>query len=108
MKRALMVLLCLIAVLGVAQDDGYEMAKVVSFERVANSEQHPENADQYKISFRLGEMIYLCRASGPASTFVDWTINKQYPAKVAEKKLLVKNTDGQILEMTITGKKRPK
>jgi hypothetical protein len=113
MKMRLVALLCLVtvaAMLAVAQgaDEGYQMARVVAFERVAASAQHMEKSDNYKISMRLGDTVYACRASGSAATFNDWTTNKEFPAKLNGKVLLVKNLDGQVLEFNITGKKTQK
>ncbi len=115
MKKVAAGLSCLLmmaALLASAQtaDSGYQMARVVSFEKVASSEQHPENADQYKIAMRLGETVYLCRANGPIATFIDWAPGKEYPAKLDTngKVLLVKNTDGQVIQMTVASKKTPK
>jgi len=91
-----------------AADEGYQMATVVSIEQQAADAQHMENADRYKISMRMGDTLYLCRASGSAATFMDWTSGKEFPAKENAKVLLVKNKDGKVLELTITGKKKPK
>jgi hypothetical protein len=116
MKTCLLALSCCIALaamLAYAQnaDEGYQMAKVVAFERVAASAQHMEGSDGYKISMRMDNTIYVCRTSGPAATFIDWTAGKEFPAKVNVpngKVLLVKNPDGQILELNIAGRKTPK
>jgi hypothetical protein len=116
MKTCLVVLSCCIAMaamLAYAQsaDEGYQMARVVAIERVAANAQHMENEDNYKISMRLGGTLYACHASAPAATFMDWTIGKEFPAKLSgpnSKVLLVKNLDGQVLELNIVGKKTPK
>ena len=113
MKTCLVALSCCIvmaAMLAYAQsaDEGYQMARVVAFERVAANAQHMENSDQYKISMRLGDWVYNCRASGPAAVFIDWTTGKEFPAKVNDKILLVKNPDGQVLELHIVSRKTPK
>jgi hypothetical protein len=109
MKKALVILtLCLAAAFALAQDDGFQPAKVVAFERVANDAQHPEKSDDYKISMRLDGVIYNCHSNAPVTVFNDWTVNKEFPAKVNGKTLLVKNFDGQIIEMNIVGKKKPK
>jgi hypothetical protein len=110
MKKAFLVIfsLCLAAAFALAQDDGFQPAKVVAFERVANDAQHPEKQDNYKISMRVGDTIYNCHANAPVEVFNDWTIGKEFPTKVNDKKLLVKNVDGQIIEMNIVGKKKPK
>jgi hypothetical protein len=113
MKTRLVALSCCIAMaamLAYAQnaDEGYQMAKVVAFEKLAADAQHMENGDQYKISMRLADTIYNCRASGDAATFIDWTTGKEFPTKLNGKVLLVKNPNGQIVELKITGKKTPK
>ena len=102
--------LAMTAMLAYAQtaDEGYQMARVVSFEKLAANEQHPEYADRYKIAMQLGDTIYICQARGSAATFLDWAPNKEFPAKVDNKTLLVKNFNGQVLEMTILKKKTPK
>ena len=46
-----------------SEDEGYQMARVVSFERMAANAQHPEDSDRYKISMRLENTIYSCHAS---------------------------------------------
>lgn len=101
------------AMLAYAQtaDEGYQMARVVAIERVAANAQHMENEDNYKISMNLGGTVYACHASAPAATFMDWTIGKEFPAKLNDPKgkvLLVKNSNGQIVEMNIVGRKTPK
>ena len=112
MKTRMVVFVCclsLATVLAFAQnaDDGFQTARVVSFERVAANAQHMENADQYKISMRLGDTVYVCRASAPVTTFIDWTAGKEFPAKLEGKTLLAKNPDGQIVQLSIVGKKAP-
>jgi hypothetical protein len=113
MKKCVVALSCCIvlaAMLAFAQgaDEGYQMARVVAFERVAASAQHMENSEQYKMSMRLGDWIYNCRASAPAAVFLDWTAGKEFPTKVNGKVLLVKNPDGQVVELNILSKKAPK
>ena len=113
MKRHLVALACCItmaAMLSYAQgaDDGYQTARVVAFERVAADGQHMAESDRYKISMRLGDTVYACRASAPAAVFLDWTNGKEFPAKVNGKLLLVKNPNGQIVELNIVGKKTSK
>ncbi len=88
-------------------DEGYQMARVVSIERVAANAQHMEGTDNYKISMRMGETLYACHASGPAAMFIDWAPNKEFPAKLNGKVLLVKSPNGQIAELNIV-KKTPK
>jgi hypothetical protein len=89
-------------------DEGYQTARVVAFERVAADSQHMAEGDRYKISMRLAETVYACRAGAPAAVFIDWTIGKEFPAKVNGKVLQVKNPNGQIVELTIVSKKTPK
>jgi len=113
MKTRLVVLSCCIALaamLAYAQgtDEGYQMARVVAFERVAADAQHMENSDRYRISIRLGDTLYACHASGSAAVFNDWTTGKEFPAKLNGKVLLVKNPDGQVVELNIVGKKTSK
>jgi hypothetical protein len=94
-----------------AADEGYQTAKVVAFERLAAEAQHMADSDRYKISMRMADTVYACRASAPASVFLDWTTGKEFPAKITGKDgkvLLVKNPNGQVVELTITGKKTPK
>ena len=113
MKTCLVALLCCItiaAMLAYAQsaDEGYQMARVVSFEKLAADAQHMEKADRYKISMRLGDTVYACHASAPAAVFVDWSDGKEFPAKLNGKILLVKSPNGQVVELNIVGKKTGK
>ena len=113
MKAWLVAVSCCItmaATLACAQgtDEGYQTAKVVSYEKLASNAQHMADSGGYKISMRLGDTVYACRASGPASAFIDWTTGKEFPAKVNAKVLLVKNPNGQIVELNIVGKKTAK
>ncbi|MFI5116459.1 MAG: hypothetical protein ACHP8B_07135 [Terriglobales bacterium] len=116
MKTCLLAVSCCIALaamLAYAQsaDEGYQPARVVAFERVAANAQHMAGSDNYKISMRLGDTVYACRASAPAATFIDWTTGKEFPAKVNVpngKVLLVKNPDGQVVELNIVGRKTPR
>ena len=89
-------------------DEGYQMARIVSIERVAANAQHMEDKDNYKISMRMGETLYVCHASGPAAMFMDWTNGKEFPAKLNGKILQVKSPNGQFVELNIVGKKTPK
>jgi hypothetical protein len=58
---------------------------------------------------RLGDMVYICHSSSPAEDFLDWSPNKQFPAKLnGPKMLLVKTTNGQIAELNIVSKKQAK
>ena len=112
MKKATVLFLCLITVatlLAVAQDD-FQTARVVAFERVPGDVQHPEKSDSYKMSMRIGDIIYNCKANAPVAVFNDWTVGKEFPARVNEKAkvMQVKNFDGNIIDLTITGKKHPK
>ena len=96
------------ALLAYAQsaDDGYQMATVASIEKLANDGKHPQDLDRYKISMRMGDTLYVCRANAAAATFMDWSPGKQFPAKEDGKVLLVKNKDGSVVELNIAGKKR--
>jgi hypothetical protein len=93
---------------GQSADEGYQMARVVSFERVAANVQHPEDSDRYKISMRLGNTVYSCHASGPAAVFIDWSPGKEFPTKLNGKTLQVKSPNGEVVELNIVGKKAPK
>jgi hypothetical protein len=113
MKAWLVAVSCCItmaATLACAQgtDEGYQTAKVVSYEKLASNAQHMADSGGYKISMRLGDTVYACRASGPASAFIDWATGKEFPAKVNAKVLLVKNPNGQVVELNIVGKKTAK
>ena len=112
MKTRSVVLLCcltLAAVFAYAQGAGFQTAKVISVERVAADAKHMENSDNYKISMRIADTIYKCTINAPAATFMSWTNGKEYPARVVNDKTLeAKNTDGQLLEFKITGKKQVK
>jgi hypothetical protein len=113
MKKCLVALSCSITMatmLAYAQsaNEGYQMARVVSFEKVAANAQHMEDSDRYKISMRMGNTVYACRASAPVAVFNDWTTGKEFPTKVDGKVLLVKNPNGQVVELEIVGKKTPK
>ena len=113
MKTSWVVLLCCLATITLftyaqTADEGYQMARVVVFERVAADAQHMANSDRYKISMQLGNTVYSCHGSGSAATFIDWTEGKEFPAKIDGKTLLVKNPNGQIVELNIVGKKVPK
>jgi hypothetical protein len=110
MKTRVVAVLCCItmaAMLAYAQgaDDGYQTATVVSIEKLAADAQHMEKGDQYKISMSMGGMLYLCKVSAPAATFMEWTSGKEFPAKENGKTLLVKNKNGQVVELNIAKKK---
>jgi len=112
MKRYLVAISCCVAMaamLAYAQggDEGYQTATVVSIDKLANDGK-VSDVDHYKISMRMNDMIYACRAAAPAATFMDWVVGKQFPAKENDKLLLVKNRNGQVVELTIASKKKPK
>jgi hypothetical protein len=112
MKTRLIALSCLLTlatVVAVAQnsDEVYPMATVVSIDKVPANAQHPENADRYKISMRLGDTIYSCHANAPTAVFLDWSPGKQYPAKLMDKVLQVKGPHGQV-DLNIDHKKTAK
>jgi hypothetical protein len=108
MKTCLVVLVCVIlaATFAFAQaaDEGFQPARVVSIDRVPADARHPEKADQYKVSMRMGDVLYLCQSSAPPSAFLDWSPNKEFPAKLDGKMLLVNGPHGQV-PLNITGKK---
>lgn len=107
MKKHLAVLCLVVFVaLATAAQDGYQSARVVAFEKVASSPQHPENADKYKISMQVGSIFYKCEARGSVATFNDWTTGKEYPARIDEKAktMQVKGPGGEVT-LNITGKK---
>jgi hypothetical protein len=113
MKLRLVAVTCCLtiaATLACAQnaDEGYQMAKVVAFDKIAADAQHMETTGGYKISMRLADIIYICTASGDASAFLDWSVGKEFPTRLSGKVLQVKNTNGQIIELKITGKKKVK
>ena len=89
-------------------DEGFQMARVVSIDKVPASAQHPEYADHYKISVQMGDVVYSCRASGPAATFIDWSPGKQFPAKLNGKDLQVQGPNGQLVDLNVVGKKTAK
>lgn len=89
-------------------DEGYQMGKVVAFEKIAADSHHMEDSGRYNISMRLGDTIYRCRSSAPAAVFLDWTVGKEFPTKLNGKSLLAKNPDGQMVELNIVGQKKSK
>ena len=111
MKTCWVVLLCvtLVGTLAFAQgaDRGFEPARVVSIDHMSADARHPEKADQYKVSMRMGDVLYLCQSSAPPSAFLDWSPNKEFPAKLDGKMLLVNGPHGQV-QLNITGKKTAK
>jgi len=102
--------LAMTAILASAQseDVGYQMATVVSIEKVPANAQHPENAGRYKISMRLGDTVYSCNGDGGPAVFIDWSPGKQFPAKLDGKVLLVRGPGGQVVNLDVTGKKAVK
>ena len=76
--------------------------------RGAADAQHMANSDNYKITMRMGGVLYICHASASAATFIDWTEGKEFPAKLTGKVLQVKNPNGQIVELNVVNKKTPK
>jgi hypothetical protein len=112
MKKRLVVSFCLFAVLATlayaqTSDDGFQTGTIVAFERAAADAQHMENEDYYNVMMKIGDTVYKCRTSGPAATFIDWSINKQFPAQLNEKAktILVKSPSGETVTMNIKGKK---
>ena len=101
--------LSIAAVLAYAQspDEGFQTAQVVSFEKAAQNEQHPESADHYKIAMRMNGVVYICKAEGPITDFMGWAPGKQFPAQVdaKEKIMLVKSPSGNTVQLNITSKK---
>ena len=113
MKKFWMALSCFVvvtAVLACAQsaDEGFQTATVVSIDKVPADAQHPENADRYKISMRLGNTVYSCHANGGPAVFLGWSPGKEFPAKLSDKVLQVKSPNGQVVDLNIVGKKTPK
>jgi hypothetical protein len=111
MKRFAIAMFCCItlaAALAYAQggDEGFQTATVVSIEKLAADAQHMEKGDQFKISMSMGGALYMCKVSAPAAQFMDWTRGKEFPARENDKALLVKNRNGQIVELNIAKKKR--
>ena len=100
MKKYSMAVLCLVtmtAMLAYAQsaDEGFQMATVSQSTECPADAQHPENADRYKISMRLGNTIYSCHANGSPAVFLGWSPNKEFPARLDGNKLLqVKSPNG--------------
>ena len=106
MKKRLIAVTCFIALaamlaFGQNADDGFQMGRVMSIEKLAENAQHMSDEINYKILMRLGDTIYDCRTSAQAATFIDWSPGKQFPVKIEGKILLAKNFDGQIVQMNI-------
>jgi len=90
MKKSLVVLACCLAMsamLAYAQnlDDGYQMAHIVSIDKMAADAQHMSDSDRYKIAMRMNDTLYTCEASGSASLFMGWAPGKDLPAKLIDK-----------------------
>ena len=111
-KFSITVLACLALLAAIAHaqgaEDGFQTAQVVSIERVAADARHPENADQYKIAMGMGSTIYMGHASGSPAIFIDWSPNKEFPARLNGKVMQVKSPSGQMVDLNITGKKTAK
>ena len=106
MKIGLVILSCCMAmatVLAYAQggDEGFQMGRVVSIEKMAENAQHMSDEINYKISMRLPDGLYACRVSAPAATFIDWSPGKEFPVRVDGKILSAKNPNGQVVQMNI-------
>ena len=84
-----------------------QTAQVVSFEKVAQNEQHAESADHYKIAMRMNGAIYICKAEGPITDFMGWAPGKQFPAQLdaKEKIMMVKSPSGNTVQLNVTSKK---
>ena len=112
MKKLIIAVWCCItiaAMLAHAQsgDEGYQTARVVSIEKLAYDGKVAD-VDRFKISMRMSDVVYNCRSTAPAATFMEWTVGKEFPAKENGKTLQVKNRDGKVVDLEITGKKKPK
>ena len=111
MKTCWVLLVCIVIAATVANgqgaDEGFQTAKVVSIDHIPAHARHPEKADQYKVAMRLGDTVYLCQSSAPASAFLDWSPNKEFPAKLDGKMLLVNGPHGPVT-LNISGKKTAK
>ena len=107
---ALSCFVVLVAGLAYAQsaDDGFQPATVVSIDKFSADARHPEDADRYKISMRLGNTVYSCHATGTPAVFLGWSPGKEFPTKLDGKMLQVKSPNGQVVDMNIVGKKTPK
>ncbi len=113
MKKCSMQLLCLITLAamfayGQNADEGFQPATVVSIDRFSADARHPEDADRYKISMRLGNTVYSCHATGSPAVFLGWSPGKEFPTRLDGKVLHVKSPNGQVVDMNIVGKKTPK
>ena len=101
---AVCIAMCAALAFAQAADEGFQPARVVSIDHMSADARHPEKADQYKVSMRMGDVLYLCQSSAPPSAFLDWSPNKEFPAKLEGKMLLVNGPHGQV-QLNITGKK---
>ena len=113
MRKRFLALACLLAltatlVLAQNADDGFQTATLVSIDKQSADARHPEKGDQYKIAMRMGPTLYQCKASGSPSVFIDWSANKEFPAREVGKVLEVKNRDGQLVQLEIGSKKTAK
>ena len=108
LKRLTALLCCCVLFATVAFAQTADMATVVSIDKLAAETKHPEKGDQYKISMRIGNTLFMCHGSGPASSFLDWSPGKQFPTKVSDKVLEVTGPNGVVVDLTITGKKTAK
>jgi hypothetical protein len=111
MKTCWVLLVCIVMAVtlaeGQAVDEGFQPARVVSIDHVPADARHPEKSEQYKVSLRMGDVLYLCQSSAPPSAFLDWSPNKEFPAKLEGKLLLVNGPHGQV-QLNITGRKTAK
>ena len=110
MLDCLICFVVLVAGLAYAQnaDDGFQPATVVSIDKFSADARHPEDADRYKISMRLGNTVYSCHATGTPAVFLGWSPGKEFPTKLDGKMLQVKSPNGQVVDMNIVAKKTPK
>ena len=110
MKTRSVILACCLgitAILAYAQNPDVQTAQVVSFEKVAQNEQHPESADHYKIAMRMNGAVYVCKAEGPITDFMGWAPGKEFPAQLdaKEKVMMVKSPSGNTVQLNVTSKK---
>ena len=84
MKKRWMALLWFVAMAAMfafaqTADEGYQMATVVSIDRVPADAQHPGNADRYKIAMRLGNTVYSCHGNGGPAVFPTGARGSSFP-----------------------------
>jgi hypothetical protein len=108
LKRLIALLCCCVLFATLAFAQIADTATVVSIDKLASDAKHPEKGDQYKIAMRIGNTVYMCHGSGPASAFLDWSPGKQLPTKVSEKMLEVTGPNGVVVDLNVTGKKTAK